>query len=145
MATNKYIELKSSDGSYDFQFRVVEGGYRPIEEKKQSMDTTLDGDPDIAQGGIYTRHEYTLRVREEEAGGSSYGTLSDLHALWALCNPNATPSDRLELTDHFGVTSTVVMMGDYVPEPFTTVLEGQHAWYYLKVVLQKVLSEGSGS
>lgn len=145
MATNKYISLKSSDDQFDFQFMVVEGGYHPIKEKKQSMDTTLDSDVDIAQGGIYTRHEYTLRVREEEAGGSNFGTLSDLDTLWSLSNPNATPSDRLTLTDHFGNTFTVVMMGDYSPEPFTTVLEGLYAWYYVKIILQVVASEGSGS
>ena len=133
MTTVSYIILQDSSGSGG-QFAVVMGGYRVIQEKNQTINRTAGGNTDIAQGGIFERHEYMIRCQtsEDRAG---YGDLAELERLWRLNNPNGDPTDRITFTDHFGNVKLVVFAGEFPRNAITTLLEGSGAWYFIPVAL----------
>ena len=120
------------------RFRVVEGGYKPIREKKQSDDTTLDGYPDISQGGIYRTFQYTVKVRETDPDGSDYASYADLVQFYEYNNPLGTPSNIFNMVDHKGASHHVMFMGSLTEEPATVMLEGTNAIYFTSITLKKV-------
>lgn len=137
MASYAYIVLANSSGSGGKRYRVPMGYYKPVLFRNQSIEETVGGTLDIAQGANFERHEYALWVRQTEAD-SNYGTLGELKALWQLNNPNGTPSDRITLTDHFGTNHTVVFQGEFSQQAMTTIIEGTEAWYMVPVILRFV-------
>ena len=112
MATNDYFTLTTSDGSFSRRFQVLLSGYRPILEKSQSIDKTLDGSLDIAVGGLYKRDEYLVRVRQEE-NRENFGNLEDLRTFFSFNNPNGTPSNVLTMVSHCEQVYNVVMLGSF--------------------------------
>src|SRR3990172_393694 len=134
MPTNKYITLQDSSGSGG-QFAVVQGGYKPILERNQTVNKTAAGSPDVAQGGIFERHEYMIRCRDTE-DRSGYGTVHELERLWRLNNPNGTPSDKITLIDHYGNSHTTIFIGQFPKQPLTTIIEGSEAWVFIPVTLR---------
>jgi len=121
------------------KFRVVEGGYKPFREKKQSDDTTLDGTPDIAQGGIYRTFQYIVKVRDVDPNADEdFATYEDLVQFYEYNNPNGTPSNIITMVDHKGVTHLVMFMGMLAEEPATVMLEGVNAIYFTPVTFKKV-------
>jgi hypothetical protein len=142
MTITNYFTLTTSDGStLSKQFRVVEGGFKVFKEKKQSDETTLDGYPDISQGGIYKTFNFTVKVYESDpdnTGGSPWGELADLEQFYDYNNPNGTPSNVLTMVDHYGDTLYVMFMGQFSLEPATVHLEGNNAIYFIPISLKKV-------
>ena len=66
MAVDKFFTLTNSNASLSEKFQVLQSGYKPILEKSQTIDKTLDGNLDISMGGLYLRYEFLVRVRESE-------------------------------------------------------------------------------
>lgn len=138
MATVPYIVLRDSTSGSGNWFRVIQGGYSVQKRRQQTINLTVDGGYDISQGANYETHKYMIRVREEEpiTSGSPYGTLADLETLWLLNNPNGSPSDKITMTDHFGVEHLVMFEGEFDREAVTTLLSGQQAWFFVPITLR---------
>jgi hypothetical protein len=133
MATNAYIELKDSSGSGGY-FAVVMGGYHPVEKREQSIDRTVGGTLDIAQGKNYKIHNMTVRCREAE-DRAGYGDYAELRRLWRLNNPKGGTTDRITYIDHYGTTHYAYFEGEFDPQAVTTLLEGENAIFFVPVVL----------
>lgn len=144
MTINKYFTLTTSDSSLSKKFRVVEGGYSIVWDKKQDDQPTLDGVPDITQGGIYQTYNFSVKVYQEDPdntiGDPQWGTLADLQTFYNYNNPNAAsgPSDIITMIDHYGNTNLVVFMGQLNLQPATIMLEGINAVYFIPIMLRKV-------
>ena len=138
MTTYPYIVISDSVPVRSKRFRVVQGGYKPALTKRQSINETVGGGMDVSQGSIYENHQYVIRLREQEED-SNYGTKSDLEYFYRLNNPNPTsgsPGDLLTLTDHYGNTKYCYMVGDYIPDAVTTIIEGIYAWFMIPINLR---------
>ena len=138
MTTNKYITLADSVPVLSKRFRVVQSGYKPAKNKKQQIYETIGGGLDVSNGSIYESHQYVLRLREEEED-TDYGTTHDLDYFYSLNDPQPTagsPGDLLTLTDHYGNIKYGYMVGDFIPEPVTTIIEGIYAWFLIPINLR---------
>lgn len=132
-SSRPYIELFDSTGSGG-RFRVVMGGYRPTRDKSGQINRTAGGGIDHSVGAIYEVHQYIIWCRDTEIE-EGYMDRAELMRLYALNNPNASPSNQITLYDHFNVQHTVLMVGQETPEPITTILSGEYAWFYYPVTL----------
>lgn len=133
----KYFILENSTDTLSKRFIVLHQGYATILEKSQSVKKTLNGGLDVSVGGLYTRHEYLVRLREEEAD-TEYGTKADLETFYSYNKPNpapGNPSNRILFTDHFGVQNYVYMAGEFSPMPLGILLEGVNSYFVVKIVL----------
>ncbi len=137
MASNSYFTLTTSSGSLSKKFTVSQTGYQPGKTKQQSEQITIDGSLDISMGSIIERHIYTVKVRETE-DRSGYGDLSDLDYFFSLNNPIGTPTNKLTFVDHHGVSQHCYMVGDHIPSPLSTVIEGGDAWFFVQCTLRIV-------
>jgi hypothetical protein len=140
MPTYKYIILADSsviDPADGFKFKAIQLS-RP-QRRTDTIDYTLGGTIDKQAGPILNFFTYVLRVPEDDQSDASYGTMSDLRTLFELCNPNATPSDVITLTDHYGTEIDCYFLGEISPEPLTTMLEGPNAWHIVPIQLQEKL------
>lgn len=135
MTTNKYFTLADSTGSRVKRFRVLIEGYKPMLTKSETITRTLQGEIDVSRGALYEIHEYLIRVREA-VEDSNDGTLDDLRYFYSLNNPNASPSDILTLTDHFGNSHYVAFTKDFVPDPVSVVIEGIMASFIVKCTFE---------
>lgn len=145
MTITAYFTLSTDDSvgsppapTLSKRFKVIEGGYKPIREKKQTDDTTLDGLPDIAQGGIYRTFQYVVSVREDDPDGADYASYEDLVQFYEYNNPLGSPSNKLILVDHKGASHTVMFLGTLAEEPATVMLSGINAIYFTQITLKKV-------
>ena len=131
MSTNSYITLTTSTNSLSKKFAVVQSGYEPTKEKSQTIQTTLSGDLDVSFGAIQEIHNYIIRVRHTE-NREGYGSKADLDTFFALNNPAASPSPKITLVDHYGVSHTVYMIGTHAPIPLSVSIEGTDAYFNVK-------------
>jgi hypothetical protein len=150
MTTYNYFSLTTSDGStLSKRFKVVEGGYKRFKEKKQTIETTLDGELDISQGAIFETFNFNVKVYQEDPenseGDAPWGTLADLEQFYEYNNPNGTPSDVLTMVDHFGNTKYVTFAETFAPEGATVFLEGQNAVYFVQISLKRISSASGPS
>lgn len=136
MATFPYIILQNSDSSLIRRFKAI--ALKPGKHRTDNIETTLGGGTDKAVGPIVSIWEYVLRIPLDDPAVAEEGKWSEFDTLWSLNNPNATPSDQITLTDHFGNSHTVFFVGDQRPEPLTTMLEGDSAWYLIQVSFREV-------
>jgi hypothetical protein len=133
---NSYFTLKTSSiGDTGKKFSVLQSGYSPMIYRTANVQPTIDGKIDVTMGAVFEKHEYVVKVRQTE-DRSDYGSLSDLQTLYRLNNPNATPSNVLKLTDHFGSDHNVVMMGEFTAQFVGTMIEGETAWAMVKCLFQ---------
>lgn len=133
----RFFILKNSTNTLEKKFRVIHGGYSPITLKKATERTTIDGEWDISQGGLYNRHEYVLKIRDVEED-ADYGDVSDMREFFSYNNPSPSPgnpSNQLHFTDHFGNEWIVMLSGDFMPMPLSVVMEGEYAQYNIKISL----------
>lgn len=135
-SSRPYVELLDSTGSGS-AFRVVQGGWKPIKNKTGEINRTAGGGIDYAVGDIYEIFELVIWCRdtEEEVG---YGDRAELERVYALNDPNGTPSNVVTFIDHFGNSHSCYMEGDQVPQPLTTIISGLYAWFYIPVRLFKI-------
>jgi hypothetical protein len=135
MAVNEYFTLTNSTGSLSKHFQVLLSGYRPVLEKSQTVEKTLDGNIDVSMGGLYRRDEYLVRVRQQETR-DGYGDLEDLRTFFSYNNPNGTPSNVLTLVTHNGEVFNVYMLGSFSEQLLGVMVEGVSAWYLVQCVFQ---------
>lgn len=143
--SRKYLEIWDSSGSGGEKFRVVEGGYQEIPIRAQTVQETIDGNPDVVWGTNFEMRQYTLRVcntsgsdtPEAEVG---YGNLTELRRLWSLNNPNGTPSPILTITDHYDETFNAIFIGNELPmKPLSIWIDGEYSWFIIPVVFRILL------
>ena len=142
---NKWVTLSDSTASITKRFICIFPGYNPRKEKRETINTTIDGELDISRGGIYKTYSYVFRVRIDEPD-SDYGDQEDLEYFYDLNNPNGSPSDKLTLTDHYGNTWLVAMVGTYDPQVQTVYLDGAYAFALIPVelrVIERIEESGS--
>lgn len=137
-SSRKYIELFDSNGSGS-AFRVVQGGFKPIKDKTGEINKTAGGGIDYAIGDIYEMFEYIIWLRDTEDEGT-YGDRAELERIYALNNPNGTPSNVITLKDHFENEHDCYMVGQQVPQPLSTIISGLYAWFYIPVKLHVIPS-----
>ena len=136
MAVN-YIRLVTSDGTtLDRRFKAI--AMKPGKRRMDSIETTLEGGTDKANGPIFKIWEYVLRIPLENPSVEEEGNWAEFEQFYDYNDPNATPSDQITLYDHFEVDHTVFLVGDLRPEPLTTMLEGDSAWYLVQVAFREV-------
>jgi hypothetical protein len=140
MTVNSYFTLTTSNSSLSKRFRVISEGYIEQFEKKQDVQTTLDGELDVSVGSIFASWSFTVRVRYEEEE-NDFGTLNDLKQFYLYNRTNGTPSNILTMIDHHGDTHYVIFAGGLQPTPFATALEGTEAWYYVAVNFLNTIGE----
>jgi hypothetical protein len=128
MAFN-YLRIITSGSTLDWKFKALQ--QKPIWQKTQSSERTLDGGIDHSEGAVYQIKRYVLRVPYDyQTGEEDFGKLSDFIYLYSLNNPRGTPSNLLTLVDHHGSVFTGWLTGDLSPDPITTVIDGDcGAWY----------------
>lgn len=136
MATFKYIVLQNSNASLVRRFKAI--GMKPMQKRTDSIQYTLSGKTDKAAGPLINVFQYVLRVPQDDPDDAAYGNFAELKTLFELTNPNATPSDVITLTDHYGNSHQCFFMGEMAPEPLTTILEGDSAWHIVQIVLQEL-------
>jgi hypothetical protein len=142
---DKYIILQDSNMTKTKRFICVFPGYNPFKERKDTIESTVDGELDIQRGAIYKTFSYNFRVRIEE-DDANYGDQADLEYFYDLNEPNGSPSDKITLTDHYGGQWIVVMTGNYDPQVQTVYLDGPYAWALIPVTLRVINHiEDSGS
>jgi hypothetical protein len=131
MPTNSYFTLTTSDGELTRRFAVIQSGFEPVQEKMQTVNTTVNGGLDVALGAIYETHSYIVRVRHTETR-PGYGNKDDLEAFYRLNDPGAVKSPVIKMTDHHGMDHNVYMLGQHMPIPLAVSLEGTEAFFNVK-------------
>lgn len=138
MTEYAYIILKSSDETINEKFRVIAQGYDDgTLEKAESLERTIGGGINLSQGAVYTTWNPTIRVRHTETV-EGYGTLDELRQLYELNNPNGTPSNKITFIDHHGTSNTVYILGAFQKAIMGIKVEGEQAWYTVKLRLIKI-------
>jgi hypothetical protein len=136
MVTRNYITLADSTNATPLRYEATQ--FVPPLIRSDTLELTLGGKTDKQNGPVIKQHKYTLRVPiDTPSKGANYGTYSDLRTLFLLSNSGLTPSDVIILVDHFCATASAYFVGDAMPEPLTTVLEGENAWYMVNVTFQE--------
>ena len=140
MTTQRYIILKKSDGSLERRYRVIHGSLVPHLTKLQKLRRTATGRLDVTEGAHVKSWEMTVRIRNvpttTDPDGAAYGVLADLKELFALKNARATPSNRLILVDHLGVSHNVYMVGEFSEQNLTPLLDGANTVFHLPIFLE---------
>ena len=139
-----YFSLTTSDSMVTKKFKVIFGNYANILEKAQSIDKTIDGKLDISVGSIHERYAVTVRVRHTELD-IDFGNEADLRYFFSLNNPNGTPSNHINMVDHYGNGKTVVMMGDYNAQVQGIMIIGIDAWYVINCMFMVIDAVVEGS
>lgn len=127
---NDYLTITTSDGN-TYKFRAI--GFKPKYSPARTVEKTVNGMLDITHGNVYNSFQYVLRVPyvAPEVGD---GTYANLVMLYSLNNPSGTPSSTFMLTDHWGANhSLCVFYGEMAPEPITTIIDGNYAWFIVPV------------
>lgn len=129
---NRYIRLISSGSSLDFKFKAVQ--WKPIYQKAQQVERTIGGGIDVHTGAVQQTYRYILRVSYDyQEGEEDFGRYSDLIKFYALNNPNAVDSNLLTFFDHFGNEHQAWMTSDVSPDPITSIIDGECAWYMVPI------------
>lgn len=137
MATYDYIILGNSNSSLVRRYKAIQ--MSNPKQRTDNMSYTLSGKTDKHAGSIINTWTYTLKVPIDDPTDANYGNYTELATLFALNNPAGTPSDVIKLTTHFGGTPlNCHFMGQMVPEPITTILEGNSGQYLIQVSLQEI-------
>jgi len=152
MSTSKWISLRSSveQAAYVAQtpphtetgkkFRVVQAGYIPTKRKAQTVNRCIDGAPDVCMGGIYYEAKFLIRCPYATGGDTTdphMGIVSDLDRYFGYNNANPTvgnPSNVLTMIDHYGMSRQCCLVGDFTPQPLSTIIEG--AWAHAVIQIE---------
>jgi len=135
MAVDKFFTLTNSNTSLSKKFQVLQSGYKPILEKSQTIDKTLDGNLDVSMGGLYQRYEFLVRVREEETR-SNYGNIEDLKTFYSYNSPNEIPSNVITMITNTGEEVSVYMTGQFSEQFLGVMIEGENSWALVQCVFQ---------
>lgn len=133
MTSYNYIKISTSgSGPIEKKFKAI--GWMPVKEKLAEIVPTVGGKLDSVWGGVFSSNQYILKVPEAvEVGQEAWGKKSDLDYFFSLNSPSGTPSNRLVLTDHYGATHNVWLVGKYAPEPLASIIEGTCAYFMIQI------------
>jgi hypothetical protein len=134
-----YIILKTSDGSLEKKFAIVQGtGYNNGSlEKAETLDRTIGGGTSHSVGGNYRSWNPTFRVKEEE-DRDGYGNMSDLETFYSLNNPQGTPSNTITFIDNAGTNYQVHIVGSLEKDILTFNVVGTNSLYFVRVNMIEV-------
>ena len=135
-SSRPYVELLDSTGCGS-AFRIVQGGWKPIKNKTGEINRTAGGGIDYAVGDIYEIFDMVVWCRDTE-DVAGYGDRAELERIYALNNPNGSPSNVITFVDHFSTSHDCYMVGDEIPQPLTTMISGLYAWFYIPIKLYKI-------
>jgi len=140
---NNYIQLKTSAGTtYYFRVLFPKRGYHPIRRKAGKIQPTVTGKIDYQPGPVMLEWQYDLLVAATDPEGGSYGTLSGLKTLFDLNDPNGTPTNVLQLRDHYDTEwVSVYINGTLEEEPYSPKLSGAGVWFRVPIHLVKTTAE----
>jgi len=135
MAVYPYIVLSDDHPLYQTakRFVVVQDSYRPVIEKAGSVTKTVNGKLDIAAGAVFQLRSMKIRARLVPQD-TDYGTYDDLKYFFSLNNPNGSPSNILEMTDHYGEVHNVVFAPKFEPILLGVLLDGVNSSYLVDVM-----------
>lgn len=131
MTSNAYFVLMTSDTLLEKRFKATR--FEPIEQKRQTTTQTAGG-LSIVSGVPLPIHQITVRTSDEVVD-SIYGTIHDLKTFFRLNNPSAVPSSTITYTSFDGTQYYIKMMGDFNPQPLTTIVNGPHAHFVCAISL----------
>ena len=134
MTSNAYFVLTTSDGSFEKRFKATR--FVPLEQKRQTTAQTAGG-ISIVSGTPLLIHQISVKTTDQVLD-STYGTIHDLKAFFRLNNPSATPSSTITYTSFNGEQYYVKMMGDFVPQPLTTIVNGLNALFVCEISLSLI-------
>lgn len=138
---NTYITLTTSNASLSKRFRVLAGGYDDgTLDKAQSGRRTLGGGIDRSMGAVYRSWSPKIRVFHTESD-SNYGDIADLEYFYSLTNPNGTPSNVIDFTDHHGITYEVHIVGQFKKSLLGTQIEGTESSSIVALRLERITGE----
>ena len=140
MATNEYITICTSGSEVNKKFYAILNGYTERHKRAQSVDTNIEGQPLITNGGIYREFDYVLKLSHEMAD-TDFGTKDELIYMYDLNNPNGSPSDVITLVDNYGLFHTVKFSNDLELNPLTVTIEGTESYFYTPVKFIEVINE----
>lgn len=137
---------------YGHKFKVVMGGWKPNHNKSSTVQKTIGGKLDVSVGPIFFGVSYAIWLKEAlyQEEDQDLGVLSDLETYFKLNNPNPStgnPSNKIYLVDHKEcdglpkVGTAMLMLGDHSPEPATTIIVGEEAWYTVQIQLSALEAE----
>jgi hypothetical protein len=146
MTTTRYIILRNSTEQAAYignpnvfqghKYPVIMEGYKPTLTKNESVDRAVDGTLDMTIGSITFTTQLVLRCRETattDEATANYGTLGDLETYYKLNDPGGSPTNVITLVDHFGTAHTGFLVGDYAPQPLTTIISGEDASFFVAI------------
>jgi hypothetical protein len=128
--TDNFFSIVLSDGS-SYKFKAVQ--MRPTLSQSKTFEKTLGGQLDVHYGNTWEILRYVLKIPQftVEIG---YAVYDDLRYIYSLHNPNAVPSARFKVIDHYGSEYPLChFSGDLVFEPLTTIIEGECAWFFVPI------------
>jgi len=131
----EYITLANSDGSINVKYAVLVENFRHTIAKSSSSENTMSGGEDVTMGGV--RHQWSMLVKVKDVPDTGYGSLDNLRTLYALNNPNATPSNVISFTDHYGTSHDVYMLGTFTEELLTAQIVGSNAVFIVPIMLKE--------
>jgi hypothetical protein len=136
--TKDYIIIADSVPTRSKRFRVIQGGWKPTLSKRQTFNETIDGGLDACIGSIYKSIQYIFRLSETEED-TNYGTKGDLEYFFCLNDPSpapGSPSNLLTIIDNYETTMHGFLVGNFTPEPLTTIISGTYAWFMTPVEIK---------
>ncbi len=120
--SNSYITLNGK------QYPVVETRYEPSMEKVQRVHTTVGGSH-VSQQFNFTEYRWGFDLRVPYTGDSTWGSLADLKAAYAL--------PYCSFTDHYGNTYDVFFEGKLQEKPISPIIDGSGK-FTVPVMLRRV-------
>ena len=128
---NSYFMLTTSNGSLSKKFKAT--AINPMTMKRQSLTETLGG-LSIVSGTPIKQQVMVVKV-QQAVSDSSYGTLAELETFFNLNNPSSTPSNTVTYQAHDGTQYYAKIIGDFKPQPLSTILEGVNSYWVVQLTL----------
>lgn len=142
---NDYITFSNSNSSLTKKFRVLSSGYERMREKLGQGRVTVTGRLDNQVGAVRQKWGLMLKVYETDPTDPSgndgntegYGTLAHLRTFFSYNDPNATPTNVITFTDHYGTAHSVYLSGSLKEKNQSQMIEGVNAVFHCQVVLEE--------
>ncbi len=121
-----YITIANSNATLSKKFKVILSGFKEPIKKAGKVSTTIDGALDVSLGSLRREWSYAIRVYHAPVD-TSFGSKAELETFFSYNDPGGTPTNILTMTDHYGQTRSVVMLGDFDPQLLGVVISGSAA------------------
>lgn len=124
------------------RFKVIVTNFNPNYEKLGTSEPTLGHVKDYTIGDVYYVVQMTIKVAHTltlSEQGQHWGSLSDLVAYFTLHHPSplSGPTNLIYMRDHLGVERSGWLTKALSPNPVTTTVSGNYAYYFVTVVFEE--------